>query len=207
MLQLLHLPDGILAQLLAQLPRDAQLRMRLLSQLFCSRITAILSDVWLGRCARFDRRFRVPAALTSFPDEAPFLARLCRRFRVDHQNWALQIRISSSNPVLTSGELCSVSLAVEFEGRFAIELLASGPEANTNQQRIADGQAIARIPRLVASTSENRQRIDAGEAVASIPQLVAHKPANQQRIDDGHCLFGWTWDPTKLSARQRGFHD
>ena len=43
MLQLLHLPDGILAQLLAQLPRDAQLRMRLLSQLFCSRISAILS--------------------------------------------------------------------------------------------------------------------------------------------------------------------
>jgi hypothetical protein len=129
--QLLHLPDGILAQLLAQLQRDAQLRMRLLSQLFCSRITAILSDVWLGRCARFDRKFRVPAALTSFPDEARSLSRLCRRFGVDHQNWALQIRISACNPVLTVGELCSVSLAAEFAGRLAIELLPSGPEAKT----------------------------------------------------------------------------
>jgi hypothetical protein len=186
MLQLLHLPDGIIAQLLAQLPRDAQLRMRLLSQLFCSRITAILSDVWLGRCARFDRKFRVPAALNSFPDEAPFLARLCRRFRVDNQNWALQIRISACNPALTFGELCCVYLAAEFEERLAIELLPSGPVANTpaNKQLIDDGQAVARRPRLVASTPENRQR-----------------------IDDGHCLFGWTWDPTKLSARQRGFHD
>ena len=129
--QLLHLPDGILAQLLAQLPRDAQLRMRLLSQLFCSRITAILSDVWLGRCARFDRRFRVPAALTSFPDEAPFLARLCRRFRVDNQNWALQIRISAFDPALTFDELCCIYLAAEFEERLAIELLPSGPEAKT----------------------------------------------------------------------------
>ena len=129
--QLLHLPDGILAQLLAQLPRDAQLRMWLLSQLFCSRITAVLSDDWLSGCVRFDRRFHVPAALNSFSDEAPFLARLCRRFRVDNQNWALQIRISAFNPVLTFDELCCVYLAAEFEERLAIELLPSGPEAKT----------------------------------------------------------------------------
>ena len=128
---MLHLPDGILAQLLAQLPRDAQLRMRLLSQLFCSRITAVLSDDWLSGCVRFDRRFHVPAALNSFSDEAPFLARLCRRFRVDNQNWALQIRISAFNPVLTFDELCCVYLAAEFEERLAIELLPSGPEAKT----------------------------------------------------------------------------
>jgi hypothetical protein len=173
--QLLHLPDGILAQLLAQLARDAQLRMRLLSQLFCSRITAVVSDNWLSGCARFDRKFHVPAALNSFSDEARFLARLCRRFRVDNQNWALQIRISAFNRFLTFDELCGVSLAAEFAGRFAIELLASEPEARTpaNQQRIADGQAIARIPRLVASTSENRQRIDDGQAIARRPRLVA----------------------------------
>jgi hypothetical protein len=172
---MLHLPDAILAQLLAQLPRDALLRMRLLSQLFCSRITALLSDVWLSRCARFQRRFQVPAALNSLSDEAHFLARLCRRFGVENQNWALRIRMSALDPFLTLDELCSVSLAAAFAGRFAIELLASGPEANTpaNQQRIADGQAIARIPRLVASTSENRQRIDDGQAIARRPRLVA----------------------------------
>ena len=88
-------------------------------------------DDWLSGCARFDRRFHVPVALNSFSDEARFLSRLCRRFRVDNQNWALQIRISAFNPVLTFDELCCVSLAAEFAGRLAIELLASGPEATT----------------------------------------------------------------------------
>jgi hypothetical protein len=63
-------------------------------------------------------------------------------------------------------------------------------EAHTpaNQQRIADGQAVARIPRLKAHTQANQQRIADGQAVARRPQLVAHTPANQQRIADGQAL-------------------
>jgi hypothetical protein len=126
--QLLHLPDVILAQLLRKLSRDAQLRMRLLSQLFCTRITSLLSDPRLNHLVAFQRRFVVPDALNSGMemDKAhQFLCRLCHRFGVDDQNWALRIRIPGSIPHLPYGQHC-VALARRFAAHLAIELFVSG---------------------------------------------------------------------------------
>jgi hypothetical protein len=95
---------------LRKLSRDAQLSMRLLSQLLCIRITTALSDDRLRRLVRFERMFRMPAALTSLSDEAQFVFALCRRFGVDNQNWALRIRIPGSIPHLPYGQHC-VALA------------------------------------------------------------------------------------------------
>ena len=125
MLQLLQLPDVILAQFLAQLPRDAQLRMRLLSQMFYTRITAILSDARLSRLVTFERRFTVADALNSGMDmdkAHQFLCRLCRRFGVGNLNWTL--RISIPGPHLAYGQC--VALAAGFAGQLAIELFLWG---------------------------------------------------------------------------------
>jgi hypothetical protein len=125
MLQLLQLPDVILAQFLAQLPRDAQLRMRLLSQMFYTRITAILSDARLSRLVTFERRFTVADALNSGMDmdkAHQFLCRLCRRFGVGNLNWTL--RISIPGPHLAYGQC--VALVAGFAGQLAIELFVWG---------------------------------------------------------------------------------
>ena len=125
MLQLLHLPDVILAQLLRKLSRDAQLRLRLLSRLFCTRITSLLSDARLSHLVAFERRFVVPDALNSGMemDKAhPFLGRLCRRFGVGNLNWTL--RISIPGPHLAYGQC--VALAAGFAGQLAIELFVWG---------------------------------------------------------------------------------
>ncbi len=115
----------MLAQLLRKLSRDAQLSMRLLSQLFCTRITTALSDDRLRRLVRFERMFRMPVALTSLSDEAQFVFALCRRFGVDNRNWVLRINLPGFLPFLAYGQQ-SVALAAQFGGCFAIELLISG---------------------------------------------------------------------------------
>jgi hypothetical protein len=62
--------------------------------------------------------------------------------------------------------------------------------ANTpaNQQRIGDGQAVARRSQIVANTPANKQLIDDGTAESRRRPLVAHKPANKQLIDDGQAI-------------------
>ena len=119
------LADVVLAQLLRKMSRDAQLSMRLLSQLFCTRITTALSDDRLRRLVRFERMFRMPVALTSLSDEAQFVFALCRRFGVDNRNWGLRINLPGFLPFLAYGQQ-SVARAAQFGGCVAIELLISG---------------------------------------------------------------------------------
>ena len=116
---LLCLPDGVFAQVLRELPREAQLRLRLPSQQLCSRVTSLLSGGWTSRIARFERWLGVPAMYLMeepcFCEEcivyrASFYRRFCSRFGVQPGTWTFRIAVYLSDSTLEDdGTLAAVA--------------------------------------------------------------------------------------------------
>jgi hypothetical protein len=195
---MLCLPDGILAQILRQLPRVAQLRMRLASRRCCARITALVSNPHWGRVVRFDRMFSMPVEieLDSVFAEFSFLFALCRRFGVDDRNWVLRIYLPHlRGPITADAYGPYISLAEAFGSRLAIELrVGSSYEGDPPdfQDGFASGLAslLDRVPQLAALSIDDCCVCDAALSTLE-PSLLQLPDLRSLALPDNYLGGSW----------------
>ena len=89
------LPDRLLALVARNLPREMFLQLRLFSRDLCNRLSALMSDPRMSHEINFSQRFCVPTtlALDGVRDLPRVLCRLCSRFAVDANAWALRLDV------------------------------------------------------------------------------------------------------------------